>query len=61
MRDIKSSLDPRVSDRTVMISQDLSASEEVELLSFLDKNNNVFTWQTSDLTGVSRDIVQHKL
>jgi hypothetical protein len=61
MRDIKSSLDPRVSDKTVMISQDLSASEEVELLSFLDKNNNVFTWQTSDLTGVSRDIVQHKL
>jgi hypothetical protein len=61
MRDKKSSLDPRVSDRIVMISQDLSASEEVELLSFLDKNNNVFTWQTSDLTGVSRDIVQHKL
>jgi hypothetical protein len=61
MRDIKSPLDPRVSDRTVMISQDLSASEEAKLLSFLDKNNNVFTWQTSDLTGVSRDIIQHKL
>jgi hypothetical protein len=61
MRDKKSSLDPRVSDRTVMISQDLSASEEAKLLSFLDKNNNVFTWQTSDLTGVSRDIIQHKL
>jgi hypothetical protein len=44
-----------------MISQDLSASEEAKLLSFLDKNNNVFTWQTSDLTGVSRDIIQHKL
>jgi hypothetical protein len=61
MRDKKSSLDPRVSDRIVMISQDLSASEEAKLLSFLDKNNNVFTWQTSDLTGVSRDIIQHKL
>jgi hypothetical protein len=61
MRDKKSSLDPRVSDRIVMISQDLSVSEEAKLLSFLDKNNNVFTWQTSDLTGVSRDIIQHKL
>jgi hypothetical protein len=44
-------LDPRVPDKAVMISQDLSASEEAELLSFLDKNINVFAWQTSDLTG----------
>jgi hypothetical protein len=44
-----------------MISQDLSASEEAKLLSFLDKNSNVFAWQTSDLTGVSRDIIEHKL
>jgi hypothetical protein len=44
-----------------MISQDLTSGEEVELLSFLDKNNDVFTWRTSDLTGVSRDIIEHKL
>jgi hypothetical protein len=31
------------------------------LLSFLDKNNDVFAWQTSNLTGVSRDIIEHKL
>jgi hypothetical protein len=31
------------------------------LLSFLDKNNDVFTWRTSNLTGVSRDIIEHKL
>jgi hypothetical protein len=54
-------LDPRVPDKVVMISQDLSVSEEVELLSFLDKNNNVFAWQTSYLTGVSRDVIEHKL
>jgi hypothetical protein len=30
-------LDPRVPDKDVMISQDLLASEEAELLSFLDK------------------------
>jgi hypothetical protein len=54
-------LDPRVLDKTVMISQDLSTSEEAELLSFLDKNNDVFMWQTSDLIGVNRDIIEHKL
>jgi hypothetical protein len=54
-------LDPRVPDKAVMISQDLSASEEAELLSFLDKNRDVFAWQTSDLIGVSRDIIEHKL
>jgi hypothetical protein len=31
------------------------------LLSLLDKNNDVFAWQNSDLTGVSRDIIEHKL
>jgi hypothetical protein len=54
-------LDPRVPDKTIMISQDLTSREEAELLSFLDKNNDVFTWRTFDLTGVSRDIIEHKL
>jgi hypothetical protein len=39
----------------------LSPGEETKLLSFLDKNNDVFTWQTSDVTGVSRSIIQHNL
>jgi hypothetical protein len=37
-------LDPRVPDKVVMISHDLSPEEESELLSFLDKNSDVFTW-----------------
>jgi hypothetical protein len=44
-----------------LAGQDLESRDEVELLSFLDKNNDVFTWRTSDLTGVSRDIIEHKL
>jgi hypothetical protein len=44
-----------------MTSQDLSPEEENELLSFLAKNSDVFTWKTSDLTGVSRNIIEHKL
>jgi hypothetical protein len=43
-------LDPRVPNRTLMISQELSSEEEIELLSFLDKNNDVLAWQTSDFT-----------
>jgi hypothetical protein len=34
-------LDPRVSNKAVMISQDLSSIEETEMLSFLDKNSDV--------------------
>jgi hypothetical protein len=39
----------------------LAPGEEKELLLFLDKNNDVFAWRTSNLTGVSRDIIEHKL
>jgi hypothetical protein len=35
--------------------------EQAELLSFLDKNNNVFTWSTFNLVGVSRDVIEHQL
>jgi hypothetical protein len=44
-------LDPRVPDKTVMISQNLTSNDETELLSFLDKNNDVFAWRTFNLTG----------
>jgi hypothetical protein len=44
-----------------MISQDLSPSEETKQLSFQDKNNDVFSWQTSVRMGVSRSIIEHKL
>jgi hypothetical protein len=54
-------LDLRIPDKMVMISQDLAPSEAEELLSFLNKNCDVFTWRTSDLTGVSRDVIEHKL
>jgi hypothetical protein len=28
---------------------------------FLDKNNDVFAWSTSNLIGVSKDIIDHRL
>jgi hypothetical protein len=33
----------------------------MELLSFMDKNNDVFVWKTCDLTRVRRSIIKHKL
>jgi len=35
--------------------------EEKEILEFLRKNQDVFTWSASDLRGVSRDIIEHRL
>jgi hypothetical protein len=54
-------LDPRVSNKTAFVGKDLSPEEESELLVFLDKDSDVFAWSTSDLIGVSRDIIEHKL
>jgi hypothetical protein len=38
-----------------------SQEEQAKLLSFLDKNNDVFTWSTFNLVGVSRDVIEHRL
>jgi hypothetical protein len=54
-------LDPRVPDKTVCIGAKASHQEQSELLSFLDKNSDVFGWSTSDLVGVSRDVIEHRL
>jgi hypothetical protein len=53
-------LDHRVLDRTICISVEASQQEQMELLAFLDKNTDVFTWSTSDLVGVSRDVIEHQ-
>jgi hypothetical protein len=33
----------------------------VELSAFLNKNSDIFAWSTSDLVGVSKDIIEHLL
>jgi hypothetical protein len=51
------SLDLRVLDKIVCIGAEASQEELTKLLSFLDKNNDVFAWSTLDLVGVSRDVI----
>jgi hypothetical protein len=50
----KMAIDPRVLDRGIFLGTEMSPQEQVELLQFLDKNSDVFTWSTYDLVGVSR-------
>jgi hypothetical protein len=54
-------LHPRVPNKTIFLGKDLSPKEEAEILTFIDKNIDVFLWSTSDLIGVIRDIIEHKL
>jgi hypothetical protein len=52
---------PKVSDRTVCVGANMSPEDQAELLQFLDKNSDFFTWSTSDLIGVSREVIEHRL
>jgi hypothetical protein len=57
----KVSLDPRVPDRTMCLGTETCLEEQAELLAFLDKDRDIFTWSTSDLVGVNRSIIEHRL
>jgi hypothetical protein len=48
-------------DRAVIIVAHLTPEEENELIRFLNKNKDVFTWSAKDLQGVDRDIMEHTL
>jgi hypothetical protein len=54
-------LDPMIPDRAIGISTDMNPQEQMELLQFLDKSSDDFAWSTSDLVGVSREVIEHKL
>jgi hypothetical protein len=48
-------------DRAVTIGAHLSPKEEKELIQFLNKNKDVFTWSAKDLQGVDREIIEYTL
>ena len=50
-----------VSDRTVTIGRGLEEAEESRLIQFLRNNQDVFAWSSSDLRGVSREVMEHEL
>ena len=50
-----------VPDRMVVIGKGLEEAEEVRLVQFLRNNQDVFAWSSSDLRGVSREVIEHTL
>ena len=50
-----------VPDRIVVIGKGLEEAEEVRLVQFLRNNQDVFAWSSSDLRGVSREVIEHTL
>nr|GEU93298.1 reverse transcriptase domain-containing protein [Tanacetum cinerariifolium] len=54
-------LHPDFPDQEVVIGGSLSDKGRTELCSVLKKNLDIFAWQPSDMTGVSRSVVEHRL
>ena len=54
-------LDEHLPDKLVTINATLEPEEEKDLLKFLRKNQDVFTWSACDLRGVSKDLIEHCL
>ena len=50
-----------VPDRTVTIEKGLDEAEEARLIQFLYNNQDIFAWSSSDLRGVSQQIMEHFL
>nr|GFC22500.1 reverse transcriptase domain-containing protein [Tanacetum cinerariifolium] len=48
-------------DQEVVIGGSLSDKGRTELCSVLKKNLDIFAWQPSDMTGVPRSVVEHRL
>nr|GEX75091.1 reverse transcriptase domain-containing protein [Tanacetum cinerariifolium] len=57
----KVALHPDFSDQEVAIGGTLSAKGCTELCSILKNNLDIFAWQPSDMTGVSRSVSEHRL
>lgn len=48
-------------DKAVLISEDLQPHIETHLVEFLTTNLDTFAWQYEDITGISPNIIIHKL
>jgi hypothetical protein len=44
-------LDSRVPDKVVCVSTETSLEEQAELLAFLDKNNDIFSWESTEISS----------
>nr|GEV34935.1 reverse transcriptase domain-containing protein [Tanacetum cinerariifolium] len=61
LANFKVALHPNFPDQEVAIKGMLSDKGRTELCSILKKNLYIFTWKPSDMTGVPRSVVEHRL
>jgi hypothetical protein len=54
-------IDPSKPDKRLWINTSLEAKLELALATFLQKNLDVFTWKISDMPGIPREVIEHKL
>ncbi|KAJ8506676.1 hypothetical protein OPV22_007562 [Ensete ventricosum] len=55
------SLDPNRPDKLVKVGSELTKNQQVQLIDFLRKNDDVFAWSPNDMSGVDPEIAQHYL
>ncbi|GJQ93885.1 reverse transcriptase domain-containing protein [Tanacetum coccineum] len=58
---LKVAIHPDFPDQEVAIGGTLSLAGRTKLCTLLRKNLDIFAWQPSDMTGVPRSIVEHRL
>jgi hypothetical protein len=57
----KGTVGPKSPEKIICIGTEANQQDQAELLSFLDKNSDIFAWLTSDLVGVNKDVIEHRL
>ena len=61
-QDIKEvSLDPEDPDIKVLVGSEIQENIKKDLLAFLKRRRSTLAWKHEDITGISKDIITHKL
>ncbi|GJV15170.1 reverse transcriptase domain-containing protein [Tanacetum coccineum] len=58
---IKVAINPEYPEQTVMIGSDLTEKTRSKLCNLLQRSLDIFAWTPTDMTGVPRQIAEHKL
>ncbi|GJW23581.1 reverse transcriptase domain-containing protein [Tanacetum coccineum] len=58
---IKVAINPEHPEQTVMIGSDLTEKTRSKLCNLLQRSLDIFAWTPTDMTGVPRQIAEHKL
>jgi hypothetical protein len=54
-------VNPNNPDKKLRISDNLDPKKEFALITFLRNNLDVFAWKISNMSGIPREVIEHKL